>query len=133
MTVKIKGGKEKTIYYHDAVAAAIVAPGNSVVLPLAHEMVSNEDGEEKQDCERNAAKRWFVREGSKLKDLNPVFLGADLYCCHSICSQIVELGYSFIFTCKEEIFNTAPDHLPRRTGKQVVRRVAIDLELSAFN
>jgi hypothetical protein len=31
--------------------------GESVVLPLLPEFMRNEDGAEKQDCERNAAKR----------------------------------------------------------------------------
>jgi len=106
MTKKVKG-EERTLYYHDVVAAAIVAPGNSVVLPLMPEMVRNEDAElhsgtEKQDCERNAAKRWFEGRGEALKWLKPVFLGDDLYACHDICAKIAGLGYSFIFTCREE-------------------------------
>jgi hypothetical protein len=41
---------------------ALVKPGSTVVLPLMPEYVRNEDGQEKQDCEQNAAKRSFVSE-----------------------------------------------------------------------
>ena len=42
----------------------IVAPGHDQVLPLPPEFIAPQDGAEKQDCERNAAKRWLARHGS---------------------------------------------------------------------
>ena len=44
-----------TTYYHSMRGTAIVRPGTSVVLPLMPEYIRNEDGNEKQDGERNAA------------------------------------------------------------------------------
>jgi hypothetical protein len=38
-------------------AATVVAPGHSKVVPLAPEFIVEQDGAEKQDCERNAVKR----------------------------------------------------------------------------
>lgn len=58
-------------------AASIVAPGHSRVIPLMPEFVANHDGAAKQDCERNAAKRWHGRHGKRLKALRPVCLGDD--------------------------------------------------------
>jgi hypothetical protein len=56
----------ETLYYHDMAAATIVKPGKPVVvLPLVPEFIRNEDGKEKQDCERNAAKRWINRHKEK--------------------------------------------------------------------
>ena len=40
-------------------AATVVAPGHSKVVPLMLFIVK-QDGDEKQDCERNAVKRWLV-------------------------------------------------------------------------
>ena len=34
--------------------------------------------------------------------LKPTFLGDELYACHSICTKILQMGMSFIFTCKDE-------------------------------
>jgi hypothetical protein len=54
-----------TTYYHSIVAATIVKPGDSVVLPVMAEMIRNGDGREKQDGERNAAKRWLEKYGDE--------------------------------------------------------------------
>ena len=53
--------KDKGQYYHTIVQATLVKPGLNIVIPLPPEEVRNEDGTEKQDCERNAAKRLIPR------------------------------------------------------------------------
>ena len=89
-----------TLYYHDMIAAALVKPGLATVLPLEPEFIRNEDGEEKQDCERNAGKRWIQNKAEGYRWLNPVFLGDDLYSNYPVCTSIIEKGTHFIFTCK---------------------------------
>lgn len=57
-------------YYHQMLGACIVHPEQSNVIPLCPETIQNEDGLEKNDCERNAAKRFienFKREHPHLK------------------------------------------------------------------
>jgi len=66
------GGTE---YFHSFLGASIVAPGHTRVLPLPPEFVAPQDGAEKQDCERNAAKRWLARHGPAVAQLRPVYLG----------------------------------------------------------
>jgi len=92
-----------TTYFHRALAGTIVMPGNTAVLPVAPEMIRNtEDGPyEKQDCERNAAKRWLEKHADEYAWLSPTLLGDDLYSQYPFCSAVVEKGYSFIFTCKD--------------------------------
>ena len=60
-------------------AASIVAPGHDMVLPLMPEFIVKPDGAEKQDCERNACKRWLLTHGERVKNLRPVYLGGDLF------------------------------------------------------
>jgi hypothetical protein len=48
-------------YYHQMLGAAIVHPDFSEVFVLAPEPIQREDGQEKNDCERNAARRWLER------------------------------------------------------------------------
>jgi hypothetical protein len=91
-----------TLYYHDMIAAALVKPGGETVLPLAPEFIRNEDGEGKQDCEREAGKRWVEGYAEGCRRLNPVFLGDDLYAHYPICTAIVGKGMHFIFTCKPD-------------------------------
>jgi hypothetical protein len=44
-------------YYHQMLGAVIVHPKQSIVIPLAPEPITKQDGANKNDCERNAAKR----------------------------------------------------------------------------
>lgn len=44
-------------YYHQMLSAALVHPEHSHVLPLAPEPIMQQDGNTKNDCERNASKR----------------------------------------------------------------------------
>jgi hypothetical protein len=46
-------------YYHQLLGAVIVHPDFSEVIPLAPEPIQRQDGQEKNDCERNAARRWL--------------------------------------------------------------------------
>jgi hypothetical protein len=92
----------QTLYYHDMIAAALVKPGLPTVLPLAPEFIRNEDGQEKQDCEREAAKRWLSDKAEGYRWLGPVYLGDDLYSNYPACAAIVEKEMHFIFTCKPD-------------------------------
>jgi len=54
-------------YYHQMLGAAIVHPDFREVIPLAPEPIIKQDGETKNDCERNASKRFF----GKLRTVHP--------------------------------------------------------------
>src|SRR5271163_369468 len=89
--------------YHcllSVLSATVVAAGHSKVVPLMPEFVATQDGAEKQDCERNAVKRWFAKHGARLAPFRPIFLGDDLFACHPIGKMVTAAGDDFIFTCK---------------------------------
>ena len=90
----------KTDYYHSMLAASIVAPGHNMVLPLMPEFIVRPDGAEKQDCERNACKRWLLTHGERLKQLRPIYLGDDLFACQPICEAVKAAGGDFLMTAK---------------------------------
>jgi hypothetical protein len=102
------GGTE---YFHAFLGASIVAPGHQQVLPLPAEFIAPQDGAEKQDCERNAAKRWLARHGPALKRYRPVFLGDDLFACQPIAAAVRQEGGNFIFTCKPASHPTITEYL----------------------
>jgi Transposase DDE domain len=96
-----KRSNGKTESYHSLLSATVVAPGHSKVVPLMPEFVAPQDGAEKQDCERNACKRWFAKHGARLAPLRPIFLGDDLFACHPVAKMVADAGADFIFTAKE--------------------------------
>lgn len=100
-----------TEYFHAFLGASIVAPGHQHVLPLAPEFIAPQDGAEKQDCERNAAKRWLARHGASLGHLRPVFLGDDLFACQPIAEAIQAAEANFILTCKPSSHRTITEYL----------------------
>lgn len=54
--------KDGTIsYYHQMLGAVLIHPDLSEVIPLAPEPIQMQDGHAKNDCERNAARRWLKR------------------------------------------------------------------------
>ena len=51
----------KTRYSHQLLGGAIVHPARREVIPLAPEPIIKQDGRKKNDCERNAAKRFLAK------------------------------------------------------------------------
>jgi hypothetical protein len=82
-------------YFHSFLGASVVAPGHTQVLPLPAEFIRPQDGAEKQDCERAAAKRWLARHGVGIARFRPAYLGDDLYACQPIVQAIRESGGGF--------------------------------------
>jgi hypothetical protein len=48
-------------YHHQLLGAALVCPGRKEVIPLMPEPILKQDGEAKNDCERNALKRFLPK------------------------------------------------------------------------
>ncbi len=99
-TVKVRNGTE--YYAHTAITPVLVAPGESRVIALEPEFIQPQDGAEKQDCERNASKRWLARNASRLAQHAVTLLGDDLYCNQPFCEQVLDQGLNFILTCKPD-------------------------------
>jgi hypothetical protein len=89
-------------FYHSAITPALVKPGMKQVLPLPPEFIVPQDGHEKQDCERSAAKRWLGAHAAHLA-VPIIYLGDDLYANQPLCQAIIETyRQSFIFVCKPD-------------------------------
>jgi len=90
-------------FYHSAITPVFVKSGQSQVLPLPPEFIVPQDGSEKQDCERVAAKRWLAQHHEHFSEHSVTYLGDDLYANQPLCQLIVETYRQFfIFTCKPE-------------------------------
>jgi hypothetical protein len=101
----------KTEYFHGLLAATLVAPGHSRVVPLAPEFIVPQDGHEKQDCESRAARRWLAAHGPRYAPLAPVYLGDDLYSRQSLCAAVKAAGGHFLFVCKPDSHPTLQEYL----------------------
>jgi hypothetical protein len=89
-----------TTHYHSAITPVIVSPGHCQVVPLRPEFIVPQDGQVKQDCEINAAKRWLAAHAAGYSTGNDTLLGDDLYAHQPFCRQVLMHDFHFIFTCK---------------------------------
>jgi hypothetical protein len=58
---KVNKRTGEVTYYHQMMGAVIIHPNRWEVIPLMPEPIMKQDGESKNDCERNAAKRFLAQ------------------------------------------------------------------------
>jgi hypothetical protein len=108
-TRKMKSGEIH--YFHSVVTPVIVSPHQSQVIPLIPEFIVPQDGNDKQDCENTAAKRWFSQHGERYSSLKVTVLGDDLYCHQPLCQLLLKQQFNFILVCRPESHATLYEHL----------------------
>jgi len=87
-------------YRHTVVSATLVKAGSHRVLPLDVEEVRNSDGQEKQDCELNAAKRLLLRHRQEHPQMPLIVGGGGLYCHEPCIAQIRDHRLHYVLVCK---------------------------------
>jgi len=90
----------RTSYTHSALMPAVVKPGCSQVIALEPEFMVPQDGQEKQDCEREAAKRWIRRFAAHYSSLGITVLGDGLYAAQPTIQMVIEEEMDYIFVVK---------------------------------
>jgi len=92
----------KTHYYHATLLPLMVQPGLEHVLACFPEMITPQDGAEKQDCERNAGKRWLAKWSHLFTPNSITYLADDLFSNQPFCEAILAQKQHFIFVCKPD-------------------------------
>jgi len=93
-------------YSHGAVTPVIVNPAYKMAIPLMPEFIVPQDGNDKQDCETNACKRWLMTHADKFRPFGVTILGDDLYCRQPMCQLVLSKGFNFVFVCKPDSHKT---------------------------
>lgn len=104
----------KSVYYLQTLGAAIVHPGTKEVIPLPPEPICKQDGEHKNDCERNACRRWLHKFRQDHPHLKVIIVEDGLssnaphirdlkeYRCHFILG-LKEGDHSFLSACLDKV------------------------------
>jgi hypothetical protein len=87
-------------FRHTVVSGTLVKAGSHRVLPVDAEEVRNDDGQEKQDCELNAAKRFIPRLRYEHPQLPLIIGGDDLYCHEPFIVHLREHRMHYVLVCK---------------------------------
>lgn len=91
----------RVTYYHQTLGAAIIHPDQSAVLPLMPEPILKQDGEAKNDCERNAARRYLEKFRADHPTLQVVVVEDALSSNAPHVRDLQEYGMHFILGVKE--------------------------------
>lgn len=95
-----KSAKGETHYSHLVVAATVTRAGSHEILPMEAEEVRNEDGQQRQDCELNAAKRLVKRLRAEHRQLRICLTGDDLYAHEPFILELRKLRMGFVLVAK---------------------------------
>jgi hypothetical protein len=87
-------------YYHQMLSGAIVHPLHKIVIPLAPEPIIKQDGHSKNDCERNAAKRFLEHVRREHPHLKLIVVEDGLSSNMPHISTLKALDFSFILSAK---------------------------------
>jgi hypothetical protein len=120
-TVAVHGGIP--YYSHMALLPALVRPGKAEVLTLEPEFITPQDGAEKQDCERNAGKRWIARNALHFAGRRVTILADDLYCNQPFCQLLLDHGFDFIMSCKPDSHQALYEEVTALTATGAVAEV----------
>ena len=102
-------------YSHQALQAAMVSPDKKQVLPLMPEDIRNTDGNEKQDCEINAAKRLVPKIRTSHPRMPMIWLADSLYATAPFINLLqLNSKDSFILRAKESDHKTLYIANPRK-------------------
>lgn len=87
-------------YYHQILSAVIAHPELRQVIPLCPEIISLQDGAEKNDCERRAMQRFLVALKKEHPRLPATIVSDALFANTPQINEIKSLGYHFIINVK---------------------------------
>ncbi|MBA2650437.1 MAG: hypothetical protein H0U75_12750 [Legionella sp.] len=111
-------------YFHRALLGGLIHPTDNVFLPITQEFIVKQDGCEKEDCERKAAKRWLKKFREKHPHLPATILGDDAFCTQPYISELRDNRCGFVLSCQPGSHKTLFDWIDglRQVGDLKVRK-----------
>lgn len=92
----------EVVYYHQFLGAALVCPGRREVIPLMPEPILKQDGQDKNDCERNALKRWLDKYRQDHPSLRVIATLDALYANAPVIRDLRKAQMLWIIRVKED-------------------------------
>ena len=111
--------KESTTYHHQMLVGSIVSPSCKQVIPIEFEPIIKEDGEQKNDCERNCAKRWLELFRRSHPQLPTIIVADGLYSNAPFIQELQENRCSFILVAKEDDHKYLYDYFWAGAGEDI--------------
>lgn len=111
-------------YFHRVLLGGLIHPAQNLFLPLVQEFIVKQDGCEKEDCERKAAKRWLQKFREKHPHLPATILGDDAFCTQPYICDLRLNRCGFILSCQPGSHKTLFDWIDglRQVGDLAVKK-----------
>ncbi len=97
---RLKDGE--VTYTHQMVVGSIVHPDKKQVLPIGFEPIVKSDGQKKNDCERNASKRWLENFREAHPKLPVIIIGDGLFSNGPFIDLLEEHRCRYILVAKDD-------------------------------
>lgn len=94
-------GKATEAYYHQLLGGCLVHPNLKAVIPLAPEAIVRQDGATKNDCEKNALKRFLANVKKDHPYLHLIIVLDGLYADGPTIRLIKSYGWHYIIVAKD--------------------------------
>lgn len=101
-------------FYHQLLAASIVNPLSKTVIPLCPEAITKQDGQTKNDCELNAAKRLLLNIREDHPKLKITILMDSLFSTGPHIDLMRRLQMNYIITAKPDNNKTLYEFIEKR-------------------
>jgi len=95
-----KHGNDSVTYSHGVLQGAFVHPEKRQVIPTMPEPIANSDGDGKQDCETNAAKRFIQKLKADHPRLGIIIVGDGLFSKGPMVDHVLAENMHFLFVAK---------------------------------
>jgi hypothetical protein len=119
-------------YHHAGLAAVLVHPAQTEVFPLDFEPILKQDGAQKNDCERAAAKRLCAALAERYPDLSILLVEDALYANAPHLRQITSYGWKYVLNVKpdshESLFKQFAGRQARGDVKELRQRTPDGVE-----
>ena len=110
-------------YSHSMLGAVLVHPDHREVFPIASEAIQKQDGNSKNDCELNAAKRLLDQLQIYYKDQPMVIIEDALYANEPHLERILANAWDFIVSVKPASHETLFKHFEERKNRGQVKKL----------
>lgn len=114
-----------TTYSHSMLGAVLVHPYKKEVFPLACEPIVKQDGQKKNDCEQNAAKRLINSLSQRFKEESLLLVEDALYANTPHIKQILAHNWDYLISVKPGSHGSLYRYFEARLDRKQVQKWSI--------
>lgn len=117
--------KQRYTYYHQMLCGSIVHPDESQVFLALAEPIVKQDGQSKNDCERNAAKRAIAKLNKAYSTYKFIVVADGLYSCGPFIKLLHKADHHFIISAKPGDHKSLFKHFETRSQRKATSKMTV--------